>query len=1018
MLSTPLLKLLCLFFFFSSTALAASAVLGVDLGTEYIKAALVKPGIPLEIVLTKDSRRKEISAVAFKPAKNIKSGQFPERVYGSDAVALSARFPADVYPNLKRLLGLSVENSIVQEYAIRHPSLKIEAEKTRGTAAFKSGAFAEDEQSWTVEEILAMELQSIQKNAEALAGKGSRIRDVVITVPAFFSAEEKRAVELAADLAGLRVLELISDGLAVGLNYATSRIFPSVTEGGRAEYHMVFDMGAGSTKATILQFQGRTVKDVGKFNKTVQEVRVVGSGWDRTLGGDALNAVIVDDMIAKFVKFAASKGAVHTAEAVQSHGRAAAKLWKEAERLRQILSANQNTAASFESLYEDLDFKYTITREEFEKLTESHAARTAAAMQKALDTCDLEISDIDSIILHGGTIRTPFVQKELEKLAGSSKIKTNVNSDESAVFGAGFRGAALSPSFRVKDIRTYEGATYAAGIKWINIHEKPQHLRLWQPTSSLGVEKQYSFQNNADPFEIKFYQHVPGGENVSKGSAEKELLTLTTQNLTESVALCKTKWGCTDGDIRVKLSTRLAPNNGEIDIVRFVLECEVEAPEKESMVDSVKGLFGFGKKDQVPLSEESESSETSTSTSTTKTGSSSSTSSSSSKSASPSAKDEKDTKTKRVEVIQLQHTAEIKGLPQLPASEITRMKDRIIAFDNSDRARRLREEALNQLEGFTYKARDLLEDEEFIAVSTKAERSELESKAKAASDWIYSGGADASREELKEKLKEMKDIANPIQFRKEEAISRPEKLKALQDALDQTKQVIEGITGQIENDTKIRASFSSSVSAAKASTTAAPSSVNDFADLEDEATTTTSAPAEEETMDPPVYDEADLIVPQALLETTANWLGEKLAAQNKLSPTDDPVLLSKDLSEKAKELQDIHVNLIMKSMKQPSYKAKKPPVKPKKPKTKKVKKDKSSKTASAEKGDKTLDFDFPDLKMGENGEAPSDEEILAFIEKSKKEQAAKKPKEGAKKGEEPVVAEDTNEDGEKKHDEL
>lgn len=1007
MLSSPIFALLCLLYLFSSTALAASAVIGVDLGTGYIKAALVKPGIPLEIVLTKDSRRKEASVVAFKPAKNIKSGDFPERAYGSDANALSARFPADVYPNLKRLLGLGADNEVVQEYARRHPALKLEAEKIRGTAAFKSGAFAEDEQPWTVEEILAMELQSIQKNAEALAGKGSRIKDVVLTIPAFFTAEEKRAVELAADLVGLRVLELISDGLAVGINYATTRTFPSINEGGKPEYHMVFDMGAGSTKATILEFQGRTVKDVGKFNKTIQEVRVVGSGWDRTLGGDALNAVIVDDMIAKFVEFAASKGAVHTAEAVQAHGRAAAKLWKEAERLRHILSANQNTQASFEGLYEDLDFKYKITREEFEKLTEPHAARAAAVMQKGLDSCDMEIKDIHSIILHGGAIRTPFVQKELEKFAKTAdKIKANVNADESAVFGAGFRGAALSPSFRVKEIRSYEGASYAAGIKWINIHEKPQHLRLWQSKSNLAVEKQYSFMNNADPFEINFYQHVPGGENVSKGSAEKELLTLTTQNLTESVALCKNKWGCTDGDIRVKMSSRLHPKNGEIDIVRFVLECEVEAVEKESMVDSVKGLFGFGKKDQVPLSEDAESSETTSSTAETSSTASESSSSASSASASPSAKDAKDVKTKRVEVIPILHNAELKGrLPQLPPEELIRMKDRLIAFEESDRSRRLREEALNQLEGFTYKARDLLDDADFVAASTEAERASLESKAKAASEWIYSGGADASREELREKLKEMKDIVTPIEFRKTEAVARPEQLRVLESILAETKQVIEGITGQIENDTKIRASFSSSVSAVKAATTTAPSSIDDFAGLEDdEATATTSAPAEEETMDPPVYTEADLILPKSLLEFTSNWLGEKLSAQSKLSPTDDPVLLSKDLEEKAKQLQDLHVELIMKSMKLP----KKSP-KPKKPKAKKTKKEKPAKTTSAEKSGKTLDFDaeaMPTMKLGEDGELPSEEEIMAFLEKSRE----------ARKEQEKVESEAG--ETEKKHDEL
>ncbi|PMD45967.1 actin-like ATPase domain-containing protein [Hyaloscypha variabilis F] len=1034
MLRSPVLALLCLFFLFSSTALAASAVIGVDLGTEYIKAALVKPGIPLEIVLTKDSRRKEMSAVAFKPAKNIKSGDFPERVYGSDAIALSARFPGDVYPNLKRVLGLGADNSVVKEYASRHPALKLEAEKTRGTAAFRSGAFPVDEEAWMVEEILAMELQSIQKNAEAMAGKDSVIKDLVVTIPPFYTAQEKRAVELAAKLAGLRLLELVSDGLAVGLNYATSRTFPSINEGGKPEYHMVFDMGAGSTKATILRFQGRTVKDVGKFNKTIQEVQVLGSGWDRTLGGDSLNEVIVDDMIAQFVASPKAKSVSPTIEAVQGHGRAAAKLLKEAEKLRQVLSANTNTQASFEGLYEDIDFKYKISRADFEKLAESHAARVGVVVQKALDMADLEVKDLDSIILHGGAIRTPFVQKELEKIVGKSdKLRSNVNSDEAAVFGAGFRGAGLSPSFRVKEIRAFEGATYAAGIKWTNINEKPQHQRLWQPTSYLGAEKQYAFKNQKE-FTIDFYQHVPSSENVSPGSAEKELLTLTSQNLTESVSRLKDKFSCTDGDINVRLTTRLSPVNGEVEIVKFVVDCEVDvSEEKESMVDSVKGLFGFGKKDQVPLAEDAGETETvSESSSTTDSSASSSTSSSSTAtSSSASAKESKDAKdtkqkqTKRLEVIPLKYTTELKGLPQISTAEIKRMKDRLQSFDDADRSKRLREEALNQLEGFTYKVRDLLDKDEFVAASTKEEQSSLESKSKETSEWIYSGGADASREELKAKLKEMKDIVTPIEFRMEEAATRPDKIKALQDALSQTKQVLAGINEQIKNDTKAHEAFSSSKSAAASATTTAAATSNEFEGLEDEEVTeTTSAPVEEETMDPPVYSEADLIRPQAQYDSISKWLDEKLAEQEKLSETADPVLLSKDLTAKAKELTDMHVELIMKSMQRP-YKSKRPTTKPKKkPKKTSTKKAKGSKTGSAEKAEKTLDFTddgMPSFKIGEDGEMPSEEEIMAWIEKEKAKQAAADSK--AQKDipdEEPKTEqmEETDGDNGNKHDEL
>lgn len=1023
--SSPIFAILCLFYIFTSTALAASAVLGVDLGTEYIKAALVKPGIPLEIVLTKDSRRKETSAVAFKPSKNPSTGSYPERVYGSDAVALAARFPGDVYPNLKPLLGLGAENDLVKEYGIRHPALQLEADKTRGTAAFRSGAFAADELPWTVEEILAMELQSIQKNAEALAG--SKVKDLVITIPTFYTTEEKRAVLLAADLAGLRVLELISDGLAVGLNYATSRTFPSVSEGGKPEYHMVFDMGAGSTKATVLRFQGRTVKDVGKFNKTIQEVKVLGSSWDRTLGGDSLNAVIVDDMIANFVESPKAQEVSATAEKVQAHGRAAAKLWKEAERLRQILSANANTQAGFEGLYEDVDFKYKISRAEFEKLAEKHAARVGVVIQKALDLVSLEVNDLDSIILHGGAIRTPFVQKELEKIVGGSdKIRTNVNADEAAVFGAGFRGAGLSPSFRVKEIRSYDGASFAAGIKYTDIHKKNRHQRLYEPTTNLNAEKQFTFDNHED-FTIDFYQHVASSEGVSGGSAEKQLKAITTQNLNESVALLKEKHKCENKDIRVKLSTRVSPVNGEMDIMKFVVDCEAEEVEKESMVDSVKGLFGFGKKDQAPLSEDGTAFVDSSSTTESSTTSTSTTSSSSSsKSASASAKDKEAPKSKKnLIVIPLKYETELKGIPEVPASEITRMKDRIAAFDDSDRSRRLREEALNQLEGFTYKVRDFLDNEEFIAASTETERSELESKSKAASEWIYSGGADASRDELKAKLKEMKDIVTPIQKRREETAGRPEHLKALKEALEQTKSFIAGVKEQIKNETEAHSSFSASKSSASASAkTTSTITVDDFVDLEDDeiagsASSTVTAPPEEETMNPPIYTEADIVAPQELYDSISKWLAELSEKQEKLAPTDDPVLLIKDLTEKTKQLQDAGVELIMKSMKQPYKSSRKPTPKFDKPKkaTKsksKTKKSKKTGTATAEEADATIDLGFggadgkPEkgadgegatrFKVGENDEMPSEEQILEAIKKSK-ENSEKGKKEDIKHGE-------------------
>ncbi|KAI1275735.1 Hsp70 protein-domain-containing protein [Xylaria sp. FL0933] len=966
---------------FSTNVLAVSAVLGVDLGTEYIKASLVKPGIPLEIVLTKDSRRKETAAVAFKPSQHaLQTGDYPERAYGSDAIALAARFPGDVYPNLKTLLGLPLDHSIVEEYAARHPSLQLEAAKPRGTVAFKSKA-TEKEEAWMVEELLAMELQSVQRNAEVVAGPGSSVRSVVVTVPPFYTTDEKRAVELACELVGLKVLSLISDGLAVGLNYATSRTFPNVNEGGKPEYHMVFDMGAGSTKASVMKFQGRTVKDVGKYNKTIQEVQVLGNGWDRTLGGDAFNYLIVDDMISKFVETSAAKKASVTAEGVRGHGRAMAKLLKEAERLRHILSANVDAAGSFEGLYEDVDFRYKITRADFEKMAESHAERVGVAVQKALDVAELDVSQLDSIILHGGASRTPFVQKQLEKFAGTDKLRSNVNSDEAAVFGAGFRAAELSPSFRVKEIRVSDVAAYATGVKWTNPNNKPQQQRLWTERSLLSAApKEVTFPNRED-FSLRFFQQVPSTE----GFIEKETKEIKTKNLTATVASLVEKYGCAETDIQFKVKLRLSPENGEVRVAKSFVECETEEAEKEGIIGGVKNLFGFGKnKDQKPLTDEDESNEsgtTSTDTATTSSTESAATPSSSGESA-----ESVETPKKRLVTIAVDYSTEKLGIPGLSKSDLTKGKDRLKAFETSDKARRLREETLNQLEGFTYKIRDLLESDAFVAASTPEERAKLESKASEASDWVYGDGADAPQKELKSRLNELKDLVAPIQTRMEESSKRPELVKTLKDSLNQTNTWINQIKEQIHE----AEAYASSVSASATSSTEAASSVTeapsqeagDFDGLEDEQTTTssTTTAVEDRGPTPPLYSLEDMKELTELYDSILTWLEEKLAEQEKLPETADPVLLVKEITEKTKKLEQAGVDMAMRSVRKFESRFKKNSSSKKTSKTKTKTATKTSKDGSAP----TIDINF-----GENGEMPSAEEIEEMIKKMAEEQKSK-----------------------------
>lgn len=947
---------LSLLFLFTSTASAASAVLGIDLGTEYIKAALVKPGIPLEIVLTKDSKRKETAAVAFKPLRTkistAASDAFPERIYGGDAVALSARFPGDVYPNLKPLLGLKINDDLISEYGGTFPGLEVVECAETGTVGFKSDSFVGEEEPWLVEELLAMELKNIKGNAETMAGKGSTIQDAVITVPSFYTAEERRAVILAADLAGLRVLSLISDGLAVGLNYATSRTFPIVNEGGKPETHLVYDMGAGSTTATILKFQGRTVKDIGKYNKTIQEVIVLGTSWDKTLGGDALNRVILEDMINKITSTAHMKNLEVLPKHVRVHGRTMAKLWKEAERVRQVLSANTEISISLESLYdEDFNFKYKLSRADFEQLAYAYSERVQKPITEALESAKLSLADLESVILHGGAVRTPFVQKQLEAvIKDSEKLRSNVNADEAAVFGAAFKAAAISPSFRVKEIRASDSAVYPISASW-SIDGKEKQQKLFVPTSQVGTEKQVSIKATAD-FSFTLFQQS------SSGSSDLQISATKTENLTDSVKQLINKFGCSLSDLSTKFAIRLSPVDGLPEVIGGSVSCEVTETEtkKGGVVDGMKDFLGFGSKkgDQEPLREDGAESSTAMFESEMSTTSPLVESNTAGSIVDEDTKEETPRELKKkTETIAVSVSTESIGLQRVKYNSQMRMKARLNAFDKSDRSRVLREETLNNLEGYTYKIRDILEDEGFVAASTEEQRDGIEEKSNNASIWLYGDGADANKETLKARLDELRALVTPIQRRKDEASKRPSEIQKLKDALAQANTMVTVVKQQKEAQVLAESKAASDSETANSPTTTAPSTAtDDFADLDDETTmasssTTSAVP----NLPASMYSEEDVDAIVRKEETVKNWLDEKLAEQEKLSPTDDPVLLSSELSAKSKELNDAVMSLLTKQMKTPP----------------KLKKSKSSSKTTKTSSTKATDADASTAESGEAG---------------------------------------------------
>lgn len=995
---SPLYLGLALLLLFTTTASAAGSVLGLDFGTTNLKAVLVKPGIPLEIVLTKDSKRKETAAVAFKPNRDSKNnilaelGTFPERAYGGDALALQGRVPGEVFPNLKPLLGLSddeLSRRAVEAYSQRYPAVKVALANDLGTALLKSSAFVDEEPPWSVEELLAMELANIRRNAESMAGKGSTIQDAVITIPAFYTVDERRAIIKAASLAGLEVNALMTDGLAVGMDYAKSRTFPEVTKGEKPEYHIVYDMGAESTTATLLRFQSRSVKDVGRFNKTVQEVAVLGIGWDRTLGGNSFTEVIVNDYIHKFFTKPVLKNRATQQEEVRGNGRAMSRLWKEAERARQVLSANTETHSTFEELLPDIDFKVKLTRTEFETLASDFADRVVPPISDALGAAKLDMQDVDSIILFGGALRTPFVQKKLEGIVGdASKLRSNVNADESAVFGAAFKGAGLSPSFKVKEIRDSDIASYSAGMTYTDGGKERRQI-LFGVTSPAGngaATKQIAFKDKND-FSFGLFQQVE--------TVDRPIVRIQTTNTTDSVKALKDKFGCENEDITTKFSIKLNALDGLPEVLGGTVSCEVEGSGKaESIGDSVKGWLGLGKKDQEPLQEGDDAGPTESVQATGSSSVSESKPAASSMSSVSSSKLPEKPK-KRTESISIAFNSITQGNPQPSPEEIKRMRDRLAAFDRSDYARAAREEALNVLESYTYYVRDLVSNVNIENVSTQAQRDEV-SKLLAATREFMESSKDvgkATKESFTEKRNALKKLVDPIQLRRQEETERPEKISALRASLEQTEKLIEMIRAQIAqaSDAKSKAeeydaSQSAAAAASSASTTSDPSAafadspIDSLDDLEEPdsttpITTTSSSlgPKYTHPSDFTPYTALDLTDLSSAFDSITSWLTDTETAQSQLQPHEDPVLLSKDLQAKIDQLGAVMKDLLYKQMQ-----------KAPKVSTSKTRSSKQSSKSGRKRGSSTEAESAARVTGSEGEEGPTEEEIRSLVEEARK----------------------------------
>nr|XP_012231741.1 PREDICTED: hypoxia up-regulated protein 1 isoform X2 [Linepithema humile] len=732
------------------------AVMSIDIGSEWMKVAIVSPGVPMEIALNKESKRKTPVAIAFRDG---------ERSFGEDAQVVGVRFPQNTFSYILDLLGKPIDNPLVQLYQKRFPYYDIIADDERKTIAFRLNKNT----TYTPEELLAQILHKGKEMAEASAHQ--KVNEAVITVPGFFNQAERRALIQAAELADLKVLQLINDYTAVALNYG---VFGRTQINDSAHYIMFYDMGASSTTATIVSYQNMKTKERG-FVETNPYVTVLGVGYDRTLGGLEMQ-IRLQNYLAK--EFDALK---KTPNSVFNSPRAMAKLFKEAGRVKTVLSANADHFAQIESLIDDIDFRLQVTREKLEEICADLFERVANPVKIALETSALTMDVMSHVVLVGAGTRMPKVQEALSQYV-KTELSKNVNTDEAAALGAAYKAADLSKGFKVKKFVTRDAVLFPIQIIFDRtVENKVKQVRktLFSRMNPFPQKKIITFNKHTEDFDFHVnyaeLDYLPANEIISIGnlnissislSGVAEALEKHAKESAESKGV-KAHFNMDDSGILNLLNIELVSEKPSttVDEEEGSNEKPIEKPEEPP------------KEDIKPVHEEPESSEPPKDAEEKKKNE---TKVNEDKAANKTEKTDKEKKSTIIQIKEPISSSEIKlGSQILSGEKLTESQDKIYRLNVHDSEKTRRETALNNLESYVIDAQQKLDSEEYSTAATDKEAEEIRKACAETSDWLYEDGFTATAEVYEEKLMELQKLTNDVYERVSEHRDRPEVLKGM-----------------------------------------------------------------------------------------------------------------------------------------------------------------------------------------------------------------------------------------------
>lgn len=497
---------------------------------------------------------------------------------------------------------------------------------------------------------------------------------------------------------------------------------------------------------------------------------------------------------------------------VFTNPRALAKLFKEAGRVKNVLSANANHYAQIEGLLDDKDFKFQVTREVFEEMCTDLFDRVAAPLHKALATAGLPLDVINQVILFGGGTRVPKIQEVLRTAIGQDLGK-NINMDEAAAMGAVYLAADLATGFKVKKIVTKDATLFPIQVTFERLDSENGNVKmvkrsLFGPMNSYPQKKVITFNKHTEDFSFNVnyaeLDHLSAEEIAYIGS-----LNLTRIRLTDVAAVIAANAVDETSESKGIKAHFVVDDSGILSVssVEYVLEKTVTDADEESPLSklgsTISKLFSSDKDADKETDKEEEATttappeagssgendEAAAGDATSPPPSSNSTSTNATdvpeEAAAAAAANKTEPKPKIVTVKKaITNTVELLFAVPLEGEQLTVARKKIDDLNELERETNRRESALNALESYVIEVNQRLDEKEYSSCATEAETKAIREACEAVNEWLYDDGEGAAAEAYEERLATLKKLTNDMYARHWEHSERPEATKTLKSLLE------------------------------------------------------------------------------------------------------------------------------------------------------------------------------------------------------------------------------------------